>query len=295
MAQETMDNLLTTQFSDMLHVKSQQIRARLRPYVTIKQMTGAVYAYDGLGIIEAQEVAGRIQKTVFSDIDHLRRKISRRRFTVTLPIDDIDVAAILINPEGEYAGATIRAMERVFDRVAVQSMFASVSTGRDFDTTVAYAADGGFTVNATGGTTYETLLEVKQNFIDADVGNDIPERLVMGITGDEHTDLMSETELTSGDFSRQYVVDQGDIVKACGIDVVKFAANANTPILDVNSGTRDCFVMSSRGICMGLSKDMTIKIQPRPDYVDVKQVQIVGILGAVRTEGVLMQKFQTTE
>ena len=295
MAQETMDNLLTTQFSDMLHVKSQQIRARLRPYVTIKQMSGDVYAYDGLGIIEAQEVAGRIQKTVFSDIDHLRRKISRRRFTVTLPIDDMDAAAILVNPEGEYAGATIRAMERVFDRVAVQSMFASVSTGRDFDTTVAYAADGGFTVNATGGTTYETLLAVQQNFIDADVGNDIPEKLVMGISGDEHTDLMSETELTSGDFSRQYVVDQGDIVKACGIDVVKFAANANTPILDVSSGTRDCFVMSSRGICMGLSKDMTIKIQPRPDYVDVKQVQIVGILGAVRTEGVLIQKFQTTD
>ena len=295
MAQGTIDNLLTTQFSDMLHVKAQQIRARLRPYVTIKQMTGDLYAYDGLGLIEAQEVAGRIQKTVFSDVDHLRRKISRRRFTVTLPIDDMDVRAILINPEGEYATTTIRAMERVFDRVVVDALFAPVYTGRDFDTTVTFATDGGFTVNATAGSTYETLLAVQQNFIDADVGNDIPEKLVMGISGDEHTDLMSETELTSGDFSRQYVVDQGVIVKACGIDIVKFAANASNPILDVNSGTRDCFVMSSRGVCVGLSKDMTIKIQDRPDYVDVKQVQIVGILGAVRTEGPLVQKYQTTD
>lgn len=292
---ESIDNAATIQFSDMLHVKAQQIKAQLRPYVGIKRMSGDVFAYDGLGSIEAQEVSGRIQSTVFSDIEHLRRKISRRRFTVTLPIDDMDARAILLNPEGEYAGACIRAMERVFDRVVVEALFANVMTGRDFNTSVNFATDGGFTVDATGGVTYEKLLEARQNFIDADVGNDVPEKLVMGISGDEHTALLKETELISGDFSRQMVVDQGEIVKAVGIDLVKFAANANTPILNVNGGTRDCFVMTTRGVCMGMSKEMTIKIQDRPDYVDVKQVQIVGILGAVRTEGPLVQKFQTTD
>lgn len=295
MAQETIDNVLTTQFSDMLHVKAQQIRARTRQFVQIKQMTGDLYAYDGLGSIEAQEVFGRIQKTEFSDIDHNRRKIARRRFSLTLPIDDMDVRGVLLNPEGEYAGASIRAMERVFDRVVSGSMFADVNTGRDFDNTVTFAADGGFTVDATAGLTYEKLLEIKQNFIDADVGNDIPETIYMGISGDEHTALMKETELTSGDFSRQFVVDKGEIVRAVGIELVRFAANAQTPILTVSGGVRSCFAASTRGTCVGLSKEMTLKIQDRPDYVDVKQVQINFILGAVRTEGVLVQKVNTTD
>lgn len=292
---QTIDTLLTTQFSDMLHVKAQQIRARLRPSVRIKQMTGDIFAYDGLGVIEAQEVFGRIQKTEFADINHTRRKIARRRFTLTLPIDDMDVRAVLINPEGEYAGACIRAMERVFDRVVVESLFADVSTGREFDTTVTFSSDGGLTVDATSGLTYDVLLSIRKNYIDNDVGNDLPETIVLGITGDEHSALMKETELTSGDFSRQFVVDKGEIVRAAGFELVKFAGNANLPILNVSGGVRDCFAISTRGVCVGLSKDMTIKIQDRPDFVDVKQVQITFILGAVRTEGVLVQKVQTTD
>ena len=96
---QQIDNNLIIQFADMLHVKAQQIRARLRPFVRIKQMTGDVFAYDGLGSIEAQEVQGRVQPTVFNEIDHNRRKIKRRRFVVTLPIDDSDVRALLIDPD----------------------------------------------------------------------------------------------------------------------------------------------------------------------------------------------------
>ncbi len=295
MPNQSIDKALIIQFSDMLQIKAQQIRARLRPFVRITPMTGDLFAHDGLGDVEATEVFGRIQPTVFNDIEHLRRKIRRRRFVVTLPIDDSDVRGVLINPEGEYARACILAMERVFDRVGVESLFATVNTGRDFETDVTFANDGGFTVNATAGLTYEKLLEINQNWIDADVGNDVPVTKVMGISGDEHTALMKETELISGDFSRQFVVDKGEMIMANGIAIIKFAANARNPILAVSSGTRDNFAITSRGLRYGLSKEMEISIKDRPDFVDTKQVQIVGILGAVRTEGVLVQKVQSTD
>ncbi len=295
MAVPNIDKALITQFSDELHIKSQQIKARLKPYAKIKPMRGDLFAYDGLGDVEAQEVSGRIQPTVFQDIDHLRRKIKRRRFVVTLPIDDMDVKGVLINPDSEYATACIRAMERVFDRVGVDALFAAVETGRDFETSVSYATDGGFTVDATAGLTYEKLLEIQQNWIDADVGNDVPEQKVLGISGDEHTALMKETELISGDFSRQFVVDKGEIVSAAGLQLIKFAGNARVPVLSVSGGTRDNFAITNRTLCYGLSKNMQITLKDRSDLVDVKQVQIVGILGAVRTEGILAQKVQTTD
>ena len=114
MAGEQIDVALVTQFSDAVHVAAQQSKARMRPYVQIKQISGDVFAYDGLGSVEAAELLGRHQPVIFSDIDHKRRKISRRRFTVTLPIDASDVRGALINPQSDYAMACARAMERVF-------------------------------------------------------------------------------------------------------------------------------------------------------------------------------------
>ena len=279
----------------MLHVESQQIRSRLRPFFVIKPMIGDLFAYDGLGSVEAREVNGRIVKTIFDDIEHLRRKIRRRRFVVTLPIDASDVRGLLLDPQGQYAAACIRAMERQFDRVGVEAAFADVQTGRDFETTVTFANDGGLTVNATAGLTYEKLLEIGQNWLDNEVGTDIPEPMLFLITGDEHTALMKATELTSGDFSRQFVVDKGAIAKAAGLNLIPYGGTVQNPIIAVDSGTRDCVAVTSRGLAYGLSKEMAVKVEDRPDFVELKQVQIVGELGAVRTEGKLMQKVQTTD
>lgn len=294
MSSGTIDQAQIIQFSDMLHVKSQQIRSRIRPYVNIKPMVGDLFAYDGLGIVEAREIQGRIVKTEFDDIEHNRRKIKRRRFVVTLPIDESDVRGMLTDPQGPYAEACIRAMERVFDRVGVESAFADVYTGRDFGTTVTYASDGGVTVTATAGLTYEKLLEIKKGFINNDVGTDIPETFLFLLSGDETDQLMKETELTSGDFSRSYVVDQGEITKAVGMNLITYGADVANPILSVASTTRSNIAMSSRGLAYGLSKTMDVKVQSRPDYVELKQVQVIGELGAVRTEGILVQKVTTT-
>lgn len=291
---QTIDNLLITQFSDMLHVKSQQIRSRLRPFVQIKPMVGDLFAYDGLGTVEAREVNGRIVRTQFDSIDHLRRRIRRRRFVVTLPIDESDVRALLTNPQGPYAEASIRAMERQFDRVGIEASFADVATGRDFDTTVTFANDDGNTVNATAGLTYEKLLEIRKFWRNNEVGNEIKEQMLLLITGDEEEALMKETELISGDFSRQFVVDQGEIAKAVGMNLVVYGADVPNPLLAVSGGTRDCIAMTGRALCYGLSKSMSVSLKDRSDYIETKQVQIIGELGAVRTEGLLLQKVQTT-
>jgi hypothetical protein len=294
MSSGSIDNNLITQFSDMLHIQAQQNPSRLRPHVMVKQMSGDLYAYDGLGDVEAREVNGRISPTVFDEISHNRRKISRRRFTVTLPIDASDTRGHLLNPEGEYAAACMRAMNRQWDRVGVEAAFADVSTGRDFDTDVTFANDGGNTVTATGGVTYETLLELRKNWTNNEVGTDLDEKFLLLITGTEEEALLKELELTSGDFTRQSVVDNGRIARAAGIDLVCYGADVQNPILNVTAGVRDCVGLTGRALCYGMSKDMSISIKDRPDYVETKQVQIVGQWGAVRTEGVLLQKYTTT-
>lgn len=290
----SIDNALIIEFSSMVHEAAQQQVSRYRPYVKVLQMSGDVWAYDGLGTVEMRELTGRNPKVVFDDIDHLRRRINRKRFALVLPIDASDVRGSLVNPQNNYASAVAKSASRQYDRVIQAAAFADVLTGRDFQTTVTFANDGGLTVDATAGLTYEKMLEIKQNFIDNDVGVDAAERLVLGHTGAEHTRLMRENELTSGDFSRNFVVEKGMITQAVGIDLVPFAANATSPIIPVASSQRQLIAMSDRGIALGISKEMSIKIQERNDFHETTQVVVEMEIGAVRTEGKLIQRVSVT-
>lgn len=288
------DAALITQFSDMVHIKAQQMKSRLRPFFGVRKMSGDVWAYDGIGIVEASEQNARIAPVVFNSVDHLRRKITRRRFVVTLPLDSSDVRAVLTNPQNDYSGACMRAIERVYDRVGIQAALASVYTGRDFSTTVTAATDGVLTVDATAGLTYEKLVEIRRRFTNNEVGNDMPERFVFLSTGDEEGAMLQETALINTLYTQQYVVDKGEVSKAVGFDIVKFGGSVANPLLNVSAGTRNCIAASERGIVYGMSLDLSLKIQERADLVETTQVQAIIQLGAVRTEGVLVQQVNTT-
>lgn len=288
------DAALVTQFSDMVHVAAQQSKSRLRPYLNMKKMTGDNWAYDGLGIVEASEQNARIAPVTFNSINHLRRKVARRRFVVTLPLDSSDVRAVLTNPQNDYSAACARAIERVFDRVGIECAFTSVSTGRDFSTTVTASSDGVITVDATAGLTYEKMLEIRRRFHNNEVGNDTPERFLMLLSGDEEAALMQETTLISSLFTNQIVVDRGEITRAVGFELIRYGGNVTSPLLTVASGVRNCIAMSDRGIVYGMSLDLQMKVQERADLVETTQVQAIIQIGAVRTEGVLVQQVNTT-
>jgi len=138
------------------------------------------------------------------------------------------------------------------------------------------------------------LLEIGENFMNDDVGVESDESIYLTITGAEHTALMKEVELTSSDYNRQYNVEKGKMTEAAGIKLIPFAASVPSPIIPVAGGERKLLAASSRGLCLGISKDMSIKIQERNDLIETTQVQVVFEIGAVRTEGVLVQQVDVT-
>ena len=288
------DPALAIQFSQTVHQEAQQELSRTRSHVVVKPMAADSFAYDGLGLVEAVEIKGRNQKVEFQDIEHLRRKISRRRFAVTLPIDSSDIRGMVQSQMNEYSKAIIAAMNREVDRLVVGAAFADVLTGRDFETTVNFATDGGLTVDATAGLTYEKLLEAAENFTDNEVGNGMDQSSHLYLSGSEETALMGETELTSGDFSRQYAVDKGRMTHAGQFQLTKFGSSVNNPVLSETGGVRSCVILAQRGICLGISKDISLSVEERNDYHETTQLKAIWEMGAVRTEGALIQKLTTT-
>lgn len=293
----SVDAHLVTQFSSMMHIVAQQARARLRKYVNIKKMTGDVFAYDGLGSIEARELDARFNPTVFDDINHFRRQIAKRRFGITLPMDSQDVDGMLTDPTGQYATAAVKAMERKFDRVVYDAMFATVNTGKTFTTPITATSDGVLTVDATGGLTLIKELEITRNFNDNEVGNDVPVDICQGIAGDEQETLLQIDQFISTRYTTSMALEKGKVTNVAGIDMILFGDSTTEPLLYVDgSNIRYSFAMATGAMAMGLAHDgWTVKISERPDYYGVRQVQIEGTMGAVRTEGKLIQKVNTTK
>ena len=201
---------------------------------------------------------------------------------------------MLVDPQNDYAGVCIRAIERVFDRVGIQAILNSVNTGRNFGTTLTAAQDGVITVDATSGLTYEKMVEMRRRFSNNEVGNDMPEQFLFLCTADEEAALMQETALINSLYTRQSVVDEGELRKAVGFELVKYGGSVTNPMLSVSAGTRTNIACSTRGLVYGMSLDLNLNIKDRPDLVETTQVQAIIQLGAVRTEGVLVQQVNTT-
>jgi len=290
------DTVQITEFSSAMDVQEQQMTTRLMPYVIRKGISGDDFAYDGHTEVAAYHANGinpDIQPVAAS---FTRRKMSRDRIVVTLLVDAKNVRGMLTSPESELAMLCIAAIERETDRIIYDAMFATVHTGRNFGTDVTYTADGVTSIDGTSGFTYEILLAIRAGFIDAEVGNQGEIPIAIGISGDEHTDLMGEIELTSTDYSSKMVIDRGVIKQGLGMDFIAFGAGANItdPILETVGGERISFALASRGVCLGISLERVVEVKDHPTKIETRIINVIKECGAVRTAGVRLKRVRLT-
>lgn len=282
------------QFSEQLHMIAAQTQSRLSPWAKTISVTGEKAAYDSLGNVEAVPVSGQYQKIQFADIPHLRRKLVGKQYIIALPVDEKDIVQALIDPDAGYAKKAWDGMMRRWDKIIYDAALAPVYTGKDMDTLVTAANDGVATVNATAGLTQAKLDEINQTYIDNEVSIEENMAAMLAITGKEHSAILNEAKLTSSDYVGGTPRANGRMSNAAGLDLVLFGKNSSLPILDVVSTTRDCLSMAREAVVVGIWKDIDLKIQERPDLVTTHQIVITMNIGAVRTEGVKVQKVQTT-
>lgn len=283
------------QFEGHVHHEMSQTQPRALKFCEETTIEGENKAVDSMAGIELSEVTARHQDINEVVPEHKRRKLQPRRYAAAILVDTNDIQSVLMDPDGEYRRELTAAVNRKIDRIILDAAFAAVLTGKEFATSVTYANDGGFTVNATGGLTYATLLEIVKNFTDAEVGNEFALDVGFFLSGDEEEDMMAISQLTSGDFSRQFPVDKGKLTHALGMEVVKFGAAVSDPILAVSGGTRDCLVLQKGGIKFGMKGQISIVVENLPGKTQTHKIEAIINAGAVRKEGVMVQKFQVTD
>ena len=289
------DTALITQFSNLMHTVAQQTKTRLMGRCQVLPITGENFAYDGVGMLEAKTNNSRNPIIDPQNPDFTRRKLTTDRILVEIIVDNRDARRMFEDPSSKLAVECTNAMMRKADKLGITALHASVLTGKEFGTTTTFAADGGQTVDATAGLTFAKLLEIKDNFKEKEVGLELPEDILFGCTEQEESKMLNLTQLTSRDFTADYVVDKGKVARCMGMDVILFGSGVDNPQLPVSGGVRDNFAMSTKGLIYGLSKQFTVTvIESHPNYVESTYIRVLGDIGAVRTDGLRVQKVQTT-
>lgn len=292
--QSTIGDVLITKFGNTVFELAQQTSARLRPCVQLEQVMGENMFFPRVGSVEAQQLNERFPEVIPADMQWDNRRLAPTRVGVPLFVDRWDADRMLADPKSVLADRAAQALERYFDRQVIAALNATVFTGRQGTTAISAATDGVVTIDATAGFTYDTLLQIDAAFQSQEVGVAAPLSKFLLISEQEHQQLMKEGTLISGDFSKQYVVDKGYMIRALDFEIIIFGSKVPIPMLPVSGAVRNCFAIAMGAVKVGITQSWDIEVKERNDRWHTTQILASGILGAVRMEGVRVIQINTT-
>ena len=270
--------------------------------VTYLSSNGKTNNMARIGRIDLDEVATRNPDKQFGDYAVDNRQFSKRRFTKTIQIDKKhDVNELIKDPTSDIIKQLVNAKNRVLDRVIVAAAVGNVLTGApdEAPTTTSAANDGVITVDATAGVTYEKIQELTENFINNDLQEEDYAGSIIGVTGAEHTDLMSEDKFINNDYINGSPVGEGMMNRTGLYNIVKFAGSVtggiqvSAPIIPEGATTRDCPVLAPESVAIAMEIG-NLSVEKSATKVNSNDITIDLWVNGMRTEGARVQILQTT-
>jgi len=268
------------QYSSNVAMLAQQMGSRLRAAVDVETITGKNAFFDQVGVTAAVQRTSRHADTPQIDTPHSRRRVSLADYEWADLIDDQDKVRMLIDPTSSYAKAAAAAMGRSMDDVIIAALGGSADTGETGSTAVALPSTSKFaTGQQSDGLTIAKLIAAKKFFDLNDVDPSIPRFIVAGAT--QMSDLLGTTQVTSSDFNTVKALVAGDVDTFMGF---KFIMSNRLALDATNTDDRKIFAFTQDAIKLGVGKDITAKIDVRPDKSYATQVYTCMSIGATRME-----------
>lgn len=300
----SIDQAALLNFNDSFFELAQQKQSRLESSRAVIHLPskGKTNHMARIGRLELMETNTRNPDKQYADYALDNRQLSKRRFTLTVQVDaKYDINELIKDPTSDILKQLVNAKGRQIDRVIASASIGAVLTGQPdaAPTSTSAATDGVITVDASAGLTYEKVTEVTQNFINNDLGYDMIKGSVFCITGKENTNLMGETEFLSSDYISGRPVEDGVMQSAGTYEIVMFAGSVNggvtvtNPILPEGATLRDCIVLAPESVAVAMELGQ-LDVTKSATKVNSWDITIDLWLNAMRTEGVRVQKVQTT-
>ena len=263
------------QFSQNIQLLSQQMGSLMRNTVRQETVNGEKAFFEQIGSAVAQKRASRHASTPIMDTPHARRMVTMSDYEYADLVDDQDKIRLLISPESTYGKAAAAAIGRAMDDEIIGALGGTAKTGVSGGTSTALPS-GQKIAHGSAGLTIAKLISAKkimdQNSVDPSI-----ERYIV-VSPEQIEDLLNTTSVTSADFNSVKALVNGTVDSFMGF---KFITSNR---LKDDGTSRLCYAYAREGVVMALGKDVTAKIDPRPDKSYSTQIYYCSTFGASRMQ-----------
>ena len=283
----TIDNAYIETFERSIRHLAQQGITRLRPCVMEVNEQSERHNWDRLAQSAAvQKVSARVPTPVGGDVDFTadpqgaldwtRRQTLITTFHTGEIFEAEDPVQMLIDPQSRIVMNLGMNMKRAVDDIIIE---ASIGLALDGDgATVAFPASQKVG-DGTTAITLDTVLEVQEKFLEADIDWDEPKCFVIGPT--QQRKLLQLMEVTSGDFQNHKALTDGYLPNWLGFTWIVSTRLTDTTLTDVSI---DCLAFSRKALGLHVAKDITARVAERVDLSFAWQVYCHLSMDCVRVE-----------
>lgn len=264
------------QYKDTIAILVQQQDSRLEGTVMVdRDFKGKAKFYDQYGADEMTEIMTRYADTPIQLPNHQRRKLTPRYFVSNTLEDPVDALEMLIDPKSAYMQGKVYAANRKKDDIIITALGGTSYTGETGASSQALTS-GQKVVVGTSGLSKSKCLSAKKILDAAEV--DEMDRYFC-VTSTQMEDLLTLTEVTSADYNIVKPLYEGTVKTWLG-----FTWKRSERLTTDDSDSRLCYAWQKKGIQMGIQKDITGRVDERPDKNYAWQVYLKVCMGATRLE-----------
>ncbi len=291
---ETVSEVIIKAYSETVLMKAQQLEAKAVRWCETKQSPGgagfgASVAFDGLGYVDMQPKGGRGATTPRMDPSHFRRWAFLAPYNAGIPVEDVDITQMLLDPTSKYQTLMSGAIGRRYDDTIFAAALGTAKTGVDGAGSETWAYTDRNSVShqiahGSAGMTLEKFLQGKRILGELD----ITENLVFFFSPQALEDALILTQFGSADYNTYKALAEGRINTFGGVEWVQSTR------LPKASTTRSCILMQrgAIGFCGSLEK---VRVGENPERSYENQVYGEVCVGAVRRDGDRVVEIQITE
>lgn len=261
--------------SNFMHLAQQQ-ESRLASRVTVESgIVGDSKKMSRIGSTAAQKKTTRHGDTPLIETPHSTRWVDLDDYEWADLVDSLDKKKMLADPTSDYTKAGVAAMNRSKDKVIYD---AARGTARTLSGTQALTSAQKI-AHGSAGLTKAKIIQAKKIFRGNEADEENGESLHFQYTDLALEDVMSDTSLTSSDFTNVMMLQSGTLKgRWMGFEWVPYQQTSN------DGTTYYLIAWAKSGVVLGVGAEITTRLSERADKSYAMQPYASMSLGAVRME-----------
>lgn len=285
----TVDTAFVNSYHAQLEHIFQQKGSKLRGTVREVSQNSEYDYWDRLGVADVQEISTRHGDTPHNEIEHTRRRNQVVGYDTNEYFDNQDKLRMIIDPKSGYAQAQAFALGRKMDDNIIAAALGASYSGKAGATSVAFGTGGSVLSSSTVAVDYvESGAATNSNLtigklrralylLEANDAIDPMEPVSVVAHPSQKQALLRTTEVTNSDYNAIKALVNGEINTFLGFNFVW-----TTRVTADSSSYRQVLVYPKSGLLLGVSENLKVRVDERPDKRYSYQVYSTATFGATR-------------